>query len=103
MIWHNAYHELSEASEIVFIGYSFPEADYHLRALLKRALKPLTKISVVLRAGDGDKKSRYLSFFGRKNIRFSFIGVERFFYKKYGKPHTKSCLNKVASILTKKK
>lgn len=46
--WHNAYVELREASRVVFIGYSLPEADYHFRTLLRRAIRDQTKIEVVL-------------------------------------------------------
>lgn len=102
-IWHNAYHELSEASEVVFIGYSFPEADYHLRALLKRSLKPFIKISVVLKSGDSKKMQRYHDFFGRKNINFRFSGVERYFRKKYGSPRLSSCLSRIRLLLKKKR
>lgn len=103
MIWHNAYHELSEASEVVFVGYSFPEADYHLRALLKRSLKPSVKISVVLKSGNADKKQRYCNFFGKKNIGFNLLGVENYFYRKYGKPRLKACVNKISHLLKHKK
>lgn len=99
MIWHNAYHELSEASEVVFIGYSFPEADYHLRALLKRSLKPAVHITVILKKGDRDKKQRYYNFFGRKNIVFRFYGVEQYFLKKYGKSSIVNCLRRIKSLL----
>jgi len=48
MAWHNALLDLSEADEVVFIGYSLPEADYHVRALLRRAVRPDAQIVVVL-------------------------------------------------------
>lgn len=50
--WHNAYVELREASKVVFIGYSLPEADYHFRTLLRRAIRENTKIEVVLYEDD---------------------------------------------------
>lgn len=52
MIWHNAHVELSEADKIVFIGYSFPEADYHFRTLLRKAVNPNVSIEVVLTRND---------------------------------------------------
>ncbi|MGI5900613.1 MAG: hypothetical protein ACOX8S_11965 [Christensenellales bacterium] len=38
-IWHNALMDLTEAAKIVFVGYSFPDADFEMRCLLKKALK----------------------------------------------------------------
>jgi hypothetical protein len=35
-IWHRAERVLSEANRLVFCGYSFPDADVHLKYLLKR-------------------------------------------------------------------
>jgi hypothetical protein len=76
MIWHNAYVDLCEAQKLVFIGYSLPEADYHLRTLLKRAIRRDAEITIVLTKGDNpaadcpahirDKYAvtRYRAFFG---------------------------------------
>lgn len=50
--WHNAYVELREAAKIVFIGYSVPEADYHFRTLLRRAIRDDATIQVVLHEND---------------------------------------------------
>src|SRR5690606_22701887 len=49
LIWQNSGVELSEASKIVFIGYSLPQADYELRQLLSRMIPHDTKIEVVMR------------------------------------------------------
>jgi len=38
LIWQNAGIELSEASKVVFIGYSLPAADFEIRQLLSRFL-----------------------------------------------------------------
>jgi hypothetical protein len=46
--WHNAFVELREASNVVFIGYSLPAADYHFRTLLRRAIRFTTPIKVIL-------------------------------------------------------
>ena len=88
-IWHNAYLELSKAEKVVFIGYSLPYADYHLRTLLKRAIQPNTEIEVVLVKNDKAPKSsktqnyyaanRYKEFFGPKNLKFHFNGVKGYF------------------------
>lgn len=46
--WHNAFVELREATNVVFIGYSLPAADYHFRTLLRRAIRSTTPIKVIL-------------------------------------------------------
>jgi hypothetical protein len=94
MIWHNAYIDLCEAKKVVFIGYSLPEADYHLRTLLKRAIRKDAELIVVLTKKDKppdhcDKHirgkyaaSRYKAFFGSETrIKFEFGGVKSYFRK----------------------
>ena len=49
LVWQNAAIELSEATRIVFIGYSFlPSADFEIRQLLARMIRPDAEIQVVL-------------------------------------------------------
>jgi len=104
MIWHNAYHELAEAAEVVFIGYSFPDADYHLRALLKRALSPKCKITVVLTSGDKkDKTVRYQNFFGLGKVDFKFYGVEQYFLRKWGKGDVARRIQRIYGHLRKQR
>ena len=92
MIWHNAYVDLCEARKIVFIGYSLPEADYHLRTLLKRAIRPDAQITVVLIEKDKPPQqceahvrqkyaaSHYTAFFGQEpRVKFEFGGVQAYF------------------------
>jgi len=94
MVWHNAYIDLCEAKKVVFIGYSLPEADYHLRTLLKRAIRKNAELIVVLTKEDKppahcDKHirekyaaSRYGAFFGTgAQIKFEFGGVKSYFRK----------------------
>ncbi len=38
-VWKHAQHALQEAREWVFVGYSLPSDDYHIRAMLLRALR----------------------------------------------------------------
>jgi len=71
LVWHNAAIELSEASKIVFIGYSLPSADYEIRQLLSRMVRPTATIEVV-DFGDNENdpkivrlKNLYQTFFGR--------------------------------------
>ena len=101
-IWHSALIELIEADKIVFIGYSFPDADFEMRCLLKKAVQPNTQIEVVLHCSDNpelykkqfekyklkinDKhalierlslpEKRYNSFFGNKTITLHYDGIE---------------------------
>lgn len=104
-IWHNAYIDLSEASEVIFIGYSLPDADYELKNLLKRAIPGNARITVVLRQEDdpeyyrkllqkeiADESTinqiiqkidlpyrRYLNLFCSNDIIFRYDGVETYF------------------------
>lgn len=39
--------EIRKAKKIVFVGYSFPEADVHIKALLKKNMHNVTEIHVV--------------------------------------------------------
>ena len=78
MTWHNAYLELAKASEVVFIGYSLPEADYHVRTLLARSIDPTAKISCVTK-GNAITVKRYCAFFGKKRVNVVKDGVEAYF------------------------
>jgi type IV secretory pathway VirJ component len=42
-----AAREIKKAKKIVFIGYSFPEADVHIKALFMRNINKNTDIYVV--------------------------------------------------------
>lgn len=52
MIWHNMMIDLQEAKRIVFIGYSFPMADYEFRYTILRAVRSTAKIRVLLHPSD---------------------------------------------------
>lgn len=103
-IWHNAFIDISEADEIVFIGYSFPDADFEMRCLLKKACKSTAKISVVLSSSDNPElyrckfvekgfkldesnklitkmrlpEERYKSFFGEDRVTFNYSGFAEY-------------------------
>ncbi|GEM_PF-1745771 len=90
IIWDEALHVLSNAREIIFIGYSFPFADYELRYLFRRSISHDTKIKVVLQQDDADldvpdgKKhllpaARYKSLFGLSDKEFYYKGFKNFF------------------------
>lgn len=85
LVWHNAALELSEASKVVFIGYSLPSADFEIRQLLARMVRPNASIEVVDK-GDSlddrkiiDLKSKYETFFGR-HIRIFHEGSEPYVF-----------------------
>lgn len=83
LIWQNAAIELSEASKIVFIGYSLPAADFEMKQILSRMVRNNAKIEVV-DYGKNEKikyikdlKKKYEVFFGRTII-MHHKGVEEY-------------------------
>jgi uncharacterized protein YbaR (Trm112 family) len=110
-IWHNAFMDLSESSKVVFIGYSFPDADFEIKKKKKKAIHPNTMIEVVLHSSDDpltyksllenhkvpkneinivvDKlnlpERRYKSFFNKDNISISYFGLEGYIKKQEAK------------------
>jgi hypothetical protein len=101
-IWHNAFIDITEAEKIVFIGYSFPDADFEMRYLLKKAVQPGTAIEIVLHNTDDPEtykavmtnhgftikevnafintlnlpEKRYRAFFGNEAIALYYCGLE---------------------------
>lgn len=76
-IWQNAFLELRQATKVVFIGYSLPDADYHFKTLVRRAVRPETEIHVVLSEKDLPSitlpekfavGTRFKQLFGKKRI-----------------------------------
>ena len=80
LVWQNASVELLEATEIVFIGYSLPDADFEFRQLLSRMVRKDAKILVCLRAGANfePSKQRYERFFAGQRPTFDDRGVVDF-------------------------
>ena len=69
LVWQNAAIELSEAKRIVFIGYSLPSADFEIRQLLARMIRPDAEIQVVLYPHSSSVEAeaeRYKNFFGSR-------------------------------------
>jgi NAD-dependent SIR2 family protein deacetylase len=91
MIWDTALHVLAEATHVVFAGYSFPLADHDLRYLLRKAIPPRARVTVVLHDSDApnvdlNKKlqgllpqARYKAFFNLEDDAFFYGGWERYF------------------------
>lgn len=78
-LWQTAVTRLHQADEVVFMGYSFSEADFQLRYLFSRALhmrygRPWRCITVV--NPDQSVVDRYRRFFG--NITYKKMRVSEF-------------------------
>lgn len=89
LVWQNAAIELSEASEVVFIGYSLPQADFEFKQLLSRMIRSNAKIKVILIPEDnpdrikGEKNYntagyRFNNFFSGREIEIKYDGVKEF-------------------------
>lgn len=87
LIWQNAGIELSEASKVVFLGYSLPQADFEFKQLLSRMIRKEAKIEAVLVKNDNpneyDDSSRFQTagfrfenFFSGRSIKISYDGVD---------------------------
>ena len=74
VIWNKAEAALKNAEHIIFCGYSFPDADMHVKYLLKRvqtnrSRKPLKVTVINDHAGKSEatreeEKRRYVRFLG---------------------------------------
>lgn len=84
LIWQNAGIELSEASKIIFIGYSLPQADFEIRQLMARTVRETAEIEVVTLGSKGDEGikdmiSRYKVFFGKRKFNEPFFeGTQKY-------------------------
>jgi NAD-dependent SIR2 family protein deacetylase len=89
VIWQNAGIELSEASKVVFLGYSLPQADFELKQLLSRMIRSDAKVDVVLIDNDnpnnyeGNSKYqtagfRFQNFFSDRELNISYDGVAKY-------------------------
>jgi NAD-dependent SIR2 family protein deacetylase len=79
-IWHQAGIELSEATKLVFMGYSFPVADYDFRSLITKHVGDV-QVDVVLKSQGGEETEdgrRYMNYFGNKINRIHYDGVENY-------------------------
>lgn len=85
IVWQNAGIEISEADELVFIGYSLPSADFEMRQLLSRMTRKNAKITVVSYCKDKgqiqSKKTPWQTFFGKRKVSFNFDGASEYIKK----------------------
>ncbi len=87
-IWHESEIPLKDAKRIFFCGYSFPDADIHIKYLLKRAeifkgnIPEIYVINNFKKKKDDQKKieeSRYKRFFKYgKNVNYTKLSFEEF-------------------------
>lgn len=82
-IWLEAERILRKASKVVFVGYSLPESDVHIKYLMKKSLfrnrGPHPEIIVIDRDGKDEKSDEFLRYkrlFGK--INYLPIGFEKF-------------------------
>lgn len=91
LIWQNAGIELSEATKVVFIGYSLPQADFEFKQLLSRMIRVDAEIEVVLRESDNPYKNgkklkpdlqtagyRFENFFSGRPLDIFYDGVANY-------------------------
>lgn len=94
LIWQNAGIELSEATKVVFMGYSLPQADFEFKQLLSRMIRKDAIIEAVLTkssdpdtfpVGDNGRLLtagfRYGNFFSGRNIKIYYDGVDAYINK----------------------
>lgn len=87
-IWYKAEKLLSDSNRWVFIGYSFPEADYEIKHLLKIAQIRLShrkrvkkkKIEVVVLRDESTPK-KFEKFFGSKTVELYSNGLSEYVSK----------------------
>lgn len=75
-LYDEALYLVRNAKILVFIGYSFPEADVHIRALIRRGFSENGKIIVINKSKASDLKYRYESL--AKNVEYHQMTFERF-------------------------
>ncbi len=75
-LFDEASYEIRNTKKIVFIGYSFPEADVHIKALFKKNLQKNTVIEVIDPFLDEKKMKNYTSL--NSNVQFRKITFEEY-------------------------
>lgn len=77
-IWYKSENALKTAKKIYFCGYSFPDADIHIKYLLKRAeLNTYQNHEIYIINNSDDARSRYERFFKNK-VNWVGISFEEF-------------------------
>jgi len=73
-LYFKALYDLRSAKNIIFIGYSFPDADYNIKALFNRVDMENKNVVVIDKKFDRNKRRKYKSIC--KNIIFKEIAFE---------------------------
>ena len=88
LVWNKAEQSLLEAKHVIFCGYSFPDADMHIKYLIKRVQKnrrgetPL-RISIInnhkgkKKSIKDEEKGRYERFLGN-SVNYTKLSFEQF-------------------------
>ena len=91
--WDCAERELTEADNLVFIGYALKDEDYQIRCLLMKALlnkeKGYQRVVVIDKRADGkdrdelekDIGNKYRDLYGNDTVKFEAIGFTEFVKK----------------------
>ena len=97
-IWNKTENTLREVDHIIFCGYSLPDADMHIKYLLKRMQtnrQPDQKTGQIqkvrftvvsnhpdkTKAAAGAERKRYQRYFGKENINYTDMSFEEFAQK----------------------
>ena len=75
-LYEEAGYTIRGAKKLVFIGYSFPEADVHIRAFVKRHFNPENEIIVINKSSAKDLVHRYETL--SKNVNYKEMTFEKF-------------------------
>lgn len=84
--------ELAEASKVVFLSYSLPQADFEFKKLLSRMIISDAKIETVLVESDNPQNYkeyhkiktagfRYQSFFRKRDLTITYGGIDGYISK----------------------
>lgn len=86
-LYDEAGYLIRNAKKLIFIGYSFPEADVHIRALIKRNFNPDNEIIVINKSSAKELIYRYETL--SKNVNYKEMTFESFLKSKIFKDLTK--------------
>lgn len=75
-LYDEASYMVGNAKQLVFIGYSFPEADVHIRALIRRCFSEKGKVVVINKSRAKDLRHRYEGL--AKNVSYYEYTFESF-------------------------
>ena len=86
-IWQSAEYILKDATQIIFVGYSMPLADFEFRYMLTKYVSTNARIHVVLHESDEKKagetrevpEDRYRCAFPKNDISFFYNGFKTYF------------------------